>query len=80
VTSELEIKPEAIQTEEETSGTGKICHITSVCSLNPEAALADDEGTEQVFKIQAVLSDHPVYCLSIVRRNSVVMGRGGFSP
>jgi hypothetical protein len=60
VTSELEIKPEAIQTEEEASGSGKICHIQSVCSLNPEAVLADDEGTEQVFKIQAVLSDHPL--------------------
>jgi hypothetical protein len=60
VTSEFEIKPKAIQTEEEASGTGKICHIDSVCSLHPEAALADDEGTEQVFKIQAVLSDHPL--------------------
>jgi hypothetical protein len=56
VTSELEIKPEAIQTEEE----APICNIQSVCSLNPEAVLADDEGTEQVFKIQAVLSDHPL--------------------
>ncbi len=58
VASELEIKPEAIPVEDEKSD--KICHIQSVRSLHPGAALADDAGTKQVFTIQAVLSEQPL--------------------